>query len=222
MPKKSDVKYIMIHCLATDADFMINKPVDAVVAEVRRWHIKQRGWKDIAYAMILHFDGSRGKGRDMNKDGNVWDDVGAGAKGWNHNCIHIALNGGKTSSANDEFSKNYTEAQDAALRHTIAEIRKWAGWEVPLIGHNEVDAKACPGFQVNRWFNNQPPRKVSGSTTVQASMGGALASVAGGVTALGSLDGTAQIIVAVALVAALAAFAWVARERIRKWAAGQH
>jgi hypothetical protein len=222
MPAKNKVEFIMVHCLATDPDFMINQPVDAVVAEVREWHVKQRGWKDIAYAMVIHRDGSRGKGRDLDKDGDVWEEVGAGAKGWNHNCIHIALNGGKTSDANDEFSENYTDAQDAALRQTIAEIRAWAGWEVPLKGHNEVAAKACPGFQVNRWFNHQAPRKLSSSTTMQASMGGALAAASGGVTALGALEGPAQIIVTGALVLVLLAFLWIARERIQKWAKGVH
>jgi N-acetylmuramoyl-L-alanine amidase len=222
MPRKSDVKFIMVHCLATPNNFMEGRPVADVVKEVRRWHQRDNGWKDIAYAGVIHRDGSFGKGRDLNGDGEVWDDIGAGAKGWNHNCVHIALNGGRTSSSNDDFSKNYTPEQDASLRTVIQEIRDWAGWEVPLKGHNEVAAKACPGFQVNRWYNAQAPRTMAGSTTLQATGVSALGVTGAAGTAISQLDGTAQLIVVGALSVALLALLWIARERITKWAKGVH
>lgn len=221
MPRKQDVEYIMVHALATPFGWRKEDPVEKVVREVRRWHVEERGWRDIAYAKVIHFNGSVGKGRDLDNDGDVWEEIGAGARGWNDNCIHIALNGGKGSSANDLFSEHFTQEQDAALRREIAAIREWAGWEVPLIGHNEVANKACPGFNVNRWFNRKPPRPMAASTTMQASIGGAVASAGAGITAIGQLDGNAQLIVAGAIAVALLAFAWIARERIRKWAAGQ-
>lgn len=222
MPKKSDVKFIMVHCLATPFGWKKDEPVQSVVETVRDWHVRERHWADIAYAMVIHFNGDRGKGRDLNKDGNVWDDIGAGAKGWNSNAIHIALNGGKGSSANDDFFDHFTMEQDAALRQTIEDIREWAGWDVPVIGHNEVANKACPGFNAPRWFADKPARKVTSSTTIQAAGGGAVAAVAAGGSALGALDGQAQIVALVGLLIVLLAFGWIARERLKKWARGDH
>lgn len=222
MPRAQDVEFIMVHCLATDNDFMANRPVADVIAAVRDWHVRERKWRDIAYAMVIHRDGERGKGRDLDGDGDVWEEIGAGAKGWNSNCIHVALNGGKTSSATDEFSDNFTPEQDAALRHTIAEIRAWVGRDVPLKGHNEVANKACPGFDVNRWYRQQPPRTIAQSTTMQATGAGAAATIGAGGTAISQLDGNAQLLVVALVGLALLAFVWIARERIKQWARGRH
>jgi lysozyme len=58
------------------------------------------------------------------------------------------------------------------------------------------------------------------STTLQAVAGAATAGAGGVATAVGKLDGTAQyIVIGTACVVALALL-WIARERVRKWAAG--
>lgn len=222
MPAKSKVQFIMVHCAATLPEWMAGQSLAAKVAEIRRWHVEDRGWTDIAYARIIDRDGLTANGRDLDRDGDVWEEVGAGAKGWNHNCVHLCLLGGHGSSATDEFSEHFTPEQDAALRAEIAAIRAWAGWEVPLKGHNEVANKACPGFNVARWFAGQPPRQLAESSTLRASFSGAAAAVGAGGTALAGLDGLAQLVVLVFLGLALLAFLWIARERIRKWAAGVH
>lgn len=58
------------------------------------------------------------------------------------------------------------------------------------------------------------------STTVNATGVGTAGAVATGVTAVGSLDGTAQIIAVVGLLVVLIAFGVIFRERIKKWAQG--
>ena len=58
------------------------------------------------------------------------------------------------------------------------------------------------------------------STTIGATGAGAAGTVATGVTAVGALEGSAQVIALIGLFIALAAFAWIFRERIRKWAQG--
>ena len=222
MSHPSKVEFIMVHCLATPNDYMVGKPVSAVVAAVRDFHVRVRKWKDIAYAMVIHRDGERGKGRDLDQDGDVWEEIGAGAQGWNSNCIHIALNGGQTSAATDQFEDNFTPQQDAALRQTIAEIRKWAGRDIPLIGHNEVANKACPGFDVNRWYAKKPPRTLPQSTTIGAAGAGTAATVGAAGTAISQLDGNAQLLVVAFAGVAILAFLWIARERVKKWSRGQH
>lgn len=222
MPRKDEVKYVMVHCSATRDDWMQGQSVQAKRDEIRRWHVDQRGWKDIAYAKVIDRDGAVADGRDLNKDGNVYDDVGAGAKGWNSNAIHLCLLGGLGSTASDEFSKNYTNAQDRVLRYEIDQVFKWLGREVEVIGHNDVAAKACPGFDAKRWWKHKPERKLSNSTTLQAAGGGAAATAVAGGTAISQMDGNAQIVALVMLAVVVLAFAWIARERVKKWAKGIH
>jgi hypothetical protein len=149
---------IMIHCLATPPSWGQGKTAEQMVAEVRLWHTRDRGWSDIAYAEIIDYDGNRAKGRDLNNDGNTFDDTGAGASGHNKDTIHIALAGGRWpngdwGSATDEFSDHFTPEQDRALREAIAEINQLAGRKLPVVGHNEVNpAKGCPAFDVQKWL----------------------------------------------------------------------
>jgi hypothetical protein len=153
---------IMVHCLATPKSWGRGKTAEQMVAEVRLWHTRDRGWSDIAYAEIIDYAGRRAKGRDLNNDGNTFDDTGAGAKGHNIDTIHLALAGGQWSDGvwgtrADEFLFHFTEAQSEALRRAIAEINKLAGRELEVIGHNEVDpSKGCPAFDVQVWLRDTP------------------------------------------------------------------
>ena len=153
---------IMVHCLATTPAWGHGKTAEQMVAEVRLWHTRDRGWSDIAYAEIIDYAGHRAKGRDLNNDGNTFDDTGAGAKGHNTDTIHIALAGGrwpdgKWGARTDKFSDHFTPAQDRALREAIAEINRLAGRTLKVLGHNEVDPnKGCPAFDVPAWLKAAP------------------------------------------------------------------
>lgn len=143
---------IMVHCLATPKSWGEGKSAIDAEKEVRHWHVHDNGWSDTAYAKIIGYAGDIANGRDLDADGDVWEETGAGAKGWNTNTIHIALVGGKGGSANDSFDRHYTPEQGATLRATIAEIQSLAGRELDVIGHNQVANKACPCFQVSEWY----------------------------------------------------------------------
>jgi hypothetical protein len=220
MPRKEDVEYIMVHCSATPPDWMAGKTAKAKTEEIRRWHVEERGWKDIAYARVIDRDGKVVNGRDLDSDGDVYEEVGAGAKGWNRNAIHLCLIGGFGSSSTDEFMDNYTLSQDRVLRHEIELIFAWLGRKVKVIGHNDVAAKACPGFDAKRWWKHEPPRELIQSSTMQAAGGGAVATVTAGGTIVSQLDGNAQIVALVAGAVILLAFLWIARERVKKWIKG--
>jgi len=58
------------------------------------------------------------------------------------------------------------------------------------------------------------------STTLQAGTAQIAAAGTAGVTAVGALDGTAQIIAIAALTVIVLAAAWIMRERIKRWAGG--
>ena len=157
---------IMVHCLATPPSWGQGKTAAQMVDEVREWHVVDRGWSDIAYAEIGDYDGNGAPGRDLNNDGNTFDDTGAGARGHNTDTIHLALAGGRWpdgrwGSRTDKFSDHFTPAQDRWLRETIARINRAAGRELEVLGHNEVDpGKGCPAFDVPTWLEAAPaPQK---------------------------------------------------------------
>jgi hypothetical protein len=60
------------------------------------------------------------------------------------------------------------------------------------------------------------------STTVQASATQIVAGAGTAATAVGALDGTAQLAVLVLAGVVILAGVWIMRERLRKWAAGEH
>jgi N-acetyl-anhydromuramyl-L-alanine amidase AmpD len=204
------VDTIWFHCAATRPDWMIGQPLAKKVAEIDKWH-KQRGWKSIGYHWLIDRDGTVAPGRPENE-------VGAHVAGHNTGSIGICLIGGHGSNENDAFEKNYTPAQDAALRALIDDIKSRTPIK-RIRGHNDVAAKACPGFRVARWLAHKPPApSLPESTTMQASAVQVAAGAGTAATAISALDGTAQIVAVVLGVVIIAAAAWVMRERIKRWA----
>lgn len=205
---------IIIHCSATKPDWMAGASADAKRDEIRRWHVEGNGWSDIGYHYLIDRNGTIVEGRPIERDG-------AHVKGHNKGTIGICLLGGHGSSENDAFADNFTEAQDLALRGLIDLMQKAYG-KVPVTGHNEYAAKACPGFRVSRWLAKKTPTRTAAaqSTTVQASFAQIGTAAGAGASAIAALDGTAQII-ALAFAGAVALLAiWIMRERLKKWAEG--
>lgn len=140
---------IIIHCTATRPEWWAGKSTAAKVAEIRRWHVQERKWSDIGYHFLIARDGTAIKGRDMARDG-------AHTQGHNKGTIGIALFGGHGSAATDQFADNFTPEQDAALRNLIGDLRAAYG-PLPVTGHNQYSAKACPGFNAPAWFGKAKP-----------------------------------------------------------------
>lgn len=138
---------IIVHCTATRAAWMANAPTPAKVAEVRRWHVQERGWSDIGYHFLIDRDGTIATGRPLER-------TGSHTKGRNTGTIGVALFGGHGSDANDKFAENFTPEQDRALRGLIDKLRASHG-SLRLSGHNQWAAKACPGFNVPNWHNGK-------------------------------------------------------------------
>jgi N-acetyl-anhydromuramyl-L-alanine amidase AmpD len=126
---------------------MEGRPTRDKVAEVRRWHVQDRGWKDIGYHFLIDRDGTLALGRPV-------DQVGAHTQGHNTGTIGVSLFGGFGSSATDEFSDNFTPEQDKALRSLIETLSSLYGIK-KVSGHNEYAAKACPSFSVPKWFGKK-------------------------------------------------------------------
>lgn len=208
------IETIIIHCADTPPEWMAGRSVEEKIAEIDRWH-RARGWAGIGYHYVIDRDGSIGKGRPLSR-------VGAHTRGHNRDSVGICLIGGRGGSRRDAFSQHFTPEQNTALRRLIKEIENRVGQPLDVFGHYHFDPhRECPCFDVERWLSGDEPRKSPlESTTIQATGAGAVATIGGVIQSIGVLDRQAQII-AIALGAiVLASLAWIARERLRKWASG--
>lgn len=135
------VTEIILHCADTRPDWMAGRSIAEKVAEIRRWHVQQRGWRDIGYHWVIDRDGKVALGRKETE-------IGAHVEGHNRGTIGICLLGGYGASADDPFEKNFTFAQRGAVLNLLDEIKGRAAIR-RVSGHNDYAAKACPGFGIN-------------------------------------------------------------------------
>lgn len=134
------VTEIILHCADTRPEWMAGRPTSEKVAEIRRWHVEQRGWRDIGYHWVVDRDGATAPGRRETE-------IGVHVEGHNRGTIGICLLGGYGASAGDLFASNFTNAQAGALMRLIVEIR--GRTKIGKVsGHNDYARKACPGFNV--------------------------------------------------------------------------
>ena len=102
--------------------------VDASIDQLRASAVR-RGYSDIPYHFVITADGAVHATRPLER-------MGAHCKGHNADSIGIALMGNL-----DRVPP--TEQQVAALTRLLAELRR--KYPVPVYGHNDLRATACPG-----------------------------------------------------------------------------
>jgi N-acetylmuramoyl-L-alanine amidase len=210
------ISEIIIHCTATRADWWADKTTTQKVAEVRKWHVDGRGWSDIGYHFLIDRDGTVAEGRPVKR-------TGAHVKGHNTGTIGISLFGGHGGEKDNAFDDNFTEEQGAALRRLIRRLHTEHGPNLKLSGHHEYANKACPCFDVRSWLArtvSAPRTSPAQSTTLQAAAVQVATGLGAGGTAIGALDGTAQIIAMVFAGVVVLAALYIMRERLAKWAGG--
>lgn len=145
-----ELKYLVIHCTATP------EGREVTAADIRRWHTSPlsqggRGWRQVGYTDIIHLDGKVERLVDNNEDANVdtWE-VTNGAKGYNSVSRHIVYSGGMTRDMT-KAKDTRTQAQRDAMRDYVIDFhRRFPG--VRIVGHNELAAKECPSFNVQKWL----------------------------------------------------------------------
>lgn len=148
----ASLKYLVIHCTAT------REGREVSAAEIRRWHTSPtsaggRGWKQVGYSDLIHLDGKVERLVGNNEDANVdpWE-ITNGAKGYNSVSRHIVYAGGCAKDGKTPKDTR-TPAQHKALVEYVKDFhRRFPG--VRIIGHNEVAAKACPSFDVQKWLKS--------------------------------------------------------------------
>lgn len=146
------LKYLVLHCTATP------EGREVTAADIRRWHTSPvskggRGWKQVGYTDIIHLDGTVERLVDNNEDANVdpWE-ITNGAKGYNSVSRHVVYAGGCARDGKTPKDTR-TQAQLKAMEVYVKDFHKrFPG--VRIIGHNEVAAKACPSFDVQKWLKS--------------------------------------------------------------------
>lgn len=133
----SDVKFIAIHCSATQAK------QDIGAQEIDRMH-RLRGFNSIGYHFVIRRDGRVEAGRPLTQRGAHVED-------FNHCSIGICLVGGVDSKLKPEA--NFTPNQLGALVALLTDL----GSDFPLAviqGHRDFPnvAKACPSFNVKHFL----------------------------------------------------------------------
>jgi len=141
------INKIIIHCAAT-------KPsMDIGAKEIDEWH-RERGWAAIGYTNVIRRDGTIEKGRDLDNDGDVDEEVGAHAKGFNANSIGVCLVGGMAEDGSDDC--NFTMRQYLALSVWIMEKQNLYP-HAEVLGHRDLPNvdKTCPMFDVRAWMKGK-------------------------------------------------------------------
>lgn len=144
MHGKTPVSEIIVHCAATRPEWLAGRPLAEKTAEIRSWHVRDNGWRDIGYHWIVDRDGGVAPGRPESTPG-------AHVAGHNTGSIGICLIGGHGSSAGDDFHQHFTVAQERSLLQLIESIKTRAAI-TKISGHNQYARKACPGFRVEDWY----------------------------------------------------------------------
>ena len=135
MEPRNRTDYIVIHCAATKAS------MDIGLTEIRKWHVKDNGWRDVGYHYIVRRNGEVELGRSQR-------DTGAHASGYNHKSIGICMVGGMADDNSAE--NNFTDKQWTALLDLVKQ--KLVDYpNANVIGHNEISKKDCPSFDVQKW-----------------------------------------------------------------------
>ena len=146
---KQKLKYLVIHCTATP------EGRDVSAADIRRMHTSPkpqgRGWRQVGYTDLFRLDGTRERLVKNNEDAYVdgWE-VTNGAAGFNSVSRHIVYAGGVAKDGKTPKDTR-TACQKRALEKYVKDFHRRFP-DVRIVGHNELAAKACPSFDVQKWL----------------------------------------------------------------------
>jgi len=133
---KRSINEIIVHCTAS------YEGKDMTVEQIRRMHIKERGWSDIGYHYVVYRDGTVHIGRDVNISG-------AHCTGHNLHSIGVVYVGGLASNGKPKDTR--TQAQKDGLLKLLRELKKLYP-KATIHGHREFAKKDCPCFDAKKEY----------------------------------------------------------------------
>lgn len=145
------LQYLVIHCTATP------EGREVTAADIKAWHTNPaskggRGWKQVGYTDLFKLNGTVERLVNNNEDTIVdpWE-VTNGAAGYNSISRHVVYAGGcdKKMQPKDTRTPSQLKAMEAYVKDFHRRFP-----DVKIIGHNEVAAKACPSFDVQKWLKS--------------------------------------------------------------------
>jgi N-acetylmuramoyl-L-alanine amidase len=119
---------IILHC--SDSDIKGHDNIEVI----KRWHVEERGWKDVGYHFFIQSNGNIQAGRPVSH-------IGSHTIGENLNSIGICLHG----------RHNFTQLQFDSLRRLVNVLRGEYG-ALTIHGHCEFAPKTCPNFDYKKLF----------------------------------------------------------------------
>lgn len=141
---------LVLHCTATPEGREVTSN------EIRAWHTNPvskggRGWKQVGYTDMIHLDG-RVERLVQNNEDNVVDnwEITNGAQGYNSTSRHVVYVGGVARDGRTPRDTR-TPAQLEAMAAYVRDFHRRFP-VVRIVGHNELAAKACPSFDVQKWL----------------------------------------------------------------------
>lgn len=149
---RKDTKKVIVHCSATTED------MDIGVNEIRRWHVKERGFSDIGYHYIIRRNRKIEEGRHI-------EFIGAHCLGQNRDSIGVCLIGGshRLEDGTTVPKFNFTYDQIEALKELVKTIKDKFSSVSKIYGHNNFAKKKCPTFDVPMFFQTGEIYKYEGT-----------------------------------------------------------
>ena len=178
------LEYLVIHCSATPAKMIVTKamleewhlgPLDLPGGRVKYRgkeypsrrelpkdllngkvieQVKGRGWDRLGYSVLIHRNGMKEIITAYNNDDIIEShEMTWGATGINAISRHVCLEGGGDGKELVQFDDLFTESQKVTLINYIKEQRAFVP-KLKVAGHNEFTKKACPGFKVASFLEN--------------------------------------------------------------------
>lgn len=140
---RRSIDEIIVHCTATP------EGQDMTVEQIRQDHIKNRGFSDIGYHLVVYRDGSVHEGRDV-------DIAGAHATNHNAHSIGVVYVGGLENDPRKAYKDlkpkdTRTEEQKAALLALLVDLRKLYP-TAKIHGHRDFANKSCPSFDATKEY----------------------------------------------------------------------
>jgi len=132
------IRKIIVHCTATP------EGRDVTINEVRRWHVEERGWRNVGYHFLIRLDGTIEEGRPI-------EQTGAHTKGHNWDSIGIAYVGGMSSDLK-ESKDTRTDKQKDSLIDLLCQLHDNYGGII--YGHRDFSDKKCPSFDPKKEYEN--------------------------------------------------------------------
>lgn len=141
---------IVVHCTASAYGS------DLSAADIRRTHIKDKGFADIGYHYVVRLDGKIEPGRDVDK-------IGAHVRDYNSHSIGVVYVGGLDKDGNAKDTR--TELQKNALLNLLLDLRKLYP-KAKISGHRDFSPdkngdgiispcewiKSCPCFDAKHEY----------------------------------------------------------------------